>query len=79
MIFKSREVKGATAERVRILEEKVRLLEVKDQHLTLNSPLIDIKSRLDELELWKAKIHALTIEKTPRGKEKLNKIGKRIF
>jgi len=31
------------------------------------------ETRLKELEIWQAKLHSLMIEKTPAGKEKLNR------
>jgi len=46
-----------------------------------NAPSFDtgLKSRIEDLELWRGKIHNLAIDKTPLGREKLSKHGKRIF
>ena len=40
---------------------------------------LDIEDRLQAIELWKAKLHAMITETTPRGKEKLNRIGKKFM
>ncbi len=40
---------------------------------------IEFKSRLEDLELWRGKMHNLAVEKTPAGRDKLNKTGKKIF
>jgi len=40
---------------------------------------LDVEDRLQAIELWKAKLHAMITETTPRGKEKLNRIGKKFM
>lgn len=40
-----------------------------------STELIHLKSRLEDLELWRAKIHSLLISSTPTGKEKLSRAG----
>jgi hypothetical protein len=39
----------------------------------------DHESRIQDLELWRTKLHAMITETTPRGKEKLNRIGKKFI
>lgn len=43
------------------------------------SQLSDIKSGLDDLLLWRAKINDMLIDKTPTGKQKLSRLGKKLF
>lgn len=35
-----------------------------------------LKSRIEDLELWRAKVHRMLIEVSPSGNEKLSKAGK---
>ena len=37
-----------------------------------------IESRIEDLELWRSKVHALMIEKTPSNKEKLSPFAKTL-
>jgi hypothetical protein len=36
----------------------------------------DIKSRLDDLELWRAKVHKMLVEISPTGQEKPTKAAR---
>jgi hypothetical protein len=38
----------------------------------------ELKSRIQDLELWQGKIHSLITEKDKRGNDKLNKIGREL-
>lgn len=60
-------------------QEKIRL-EITDlKKSPTNLQLSDIKSTLDELILWRATIMDMATQKTPQGKIRLSRTGKRIF
>jgi len=35
-----------------------------------------LKGRIEDLEIWRGKIHAMMIEKTPKGQDKLTRFGR---
>ena len=37
-----------------------------------------LKGRVEDLELWRGKIHALMVEKTPKNNDKLSKYGRYV-
>ncbi len=58
-----------------ICDEMIKIKEnYKNTELNL-SELIPLKSRIEDLELWRAKIHSLLTTQTPTGKEKLTRAG----
>lgn len=59
------------------LEEYVKLREKQ-----LSTPNVDLKARVEELELWKGKVHSLLVGKNKKGEETataaLRQIGKAV-
>lgn len=52
------------------LERRIAKLEEK------SLPSAELKSRIEDLELWKGKLHSMITTTNQRGKEVLNKTGK---
>jgi len=86
-VIEIEELEKRTDERIKdalTLEVKNLCDELKEIKHKLNSKntdcdsteLIQLKSRLEDLELWRGKIHSLLISSTPTGKEKLSNIGR---
>jgi len=42
-------------------------------------PSAELKSRLEDLELWRAKLHSMITTKNKRGDDALNKMGKYVI
>ena len=60
-------------------ELKRDLKNLSDKINSLNTDLklsTTLSSRLDELELWRGKVHGLLIEQTPTGRDKLTPLAK---
>jgi len=55
-----------------INELNARLTKLEEKPL----PSADIRGRLEDLELWKGKLHSMITTTNQRGKETLNKTGK---
>lgn len=63
--------------------------EIKDLHLQIQALQVKItaiqgiptetKQQLDELILWKAKVTDMALGKTPTGRDKMTRFGKKIF
>lgn len=61
-------------EEILLLRKRTDILQEKD------APSAELKSRIEDLELWRGKIHKMAIDVSPvTGKEKLSKSGRRIF
>jgi hypothetical protein len=57
---------------IQINKLEKRLKELEEKPL----PSTDLRSRLEDLELWKGKLHSMITTTNQRGKEVLNKQGK---
>lgn len=59
-----------------ITANKRSILELKSQSVAVPT---ELKQNVDELILWKAKVTEMALGRTPTGRDKMNKFGKRIF
>lgn len=66
----------------------MKINDLQEQTLANKRAILDIKERsfpsevkqqIDELILWKAKVTEMALGKTPTGRDKINKFGKRLF
>lgn len=55
------------------------ILDLKVEIAKNNQLPSEIKQNVEELILWKGKILDMAIGKTPKGKEKINRFGKKLF
>lgn len=66
--------KTTTYEAFRLLERDFDKLEIELNELKKQKELpLDLKGRIEDIELWRSKMHTLLTEKTPAGKEKINR------
>lgn len=84
-IFKWRnKIFQKNTKKIEEIQKKLTEFDIKfqlfEQQIAKNNALpLESKEKIDELILWKAKVTDMAIGKTPAGKEKMSRFGKRFF
>ena len=61
-----------------VVDSAICMAEIRRQITEVNRTPVSHQSRIEDLEIWRKKIHDVLVDKTPSGKDKPTRIGREI-